>query len=75
MLICYPIKNAAGITISQMSTKGGDYYFVATIRGWKGFYLPTKDANEAYTMAKEIRSRIEANDESVFQDTRYNRTI
>lgn len=47
-------------------------YFVATIYGWRGFYLPyTLSTDKIIAEVKSIRERMDAGDDSVFTDPKY----
>jgi hypothetical protein len=71
-LLGYPIRNISGITIAQyMKEDTREYYFVATINGFRTWYLPTKDINEAYTMTREIQQKIDSGDTAIFYDKTY----
>lgn len=46
-------------------------YFVATVCGWNGFYIPYLPTDEVISEVKEIREKIEADDKEVFENPKY----
>ena len=46
-------------------------YFVATVYGWKGFYITEINSEKIVKEVKEIRRKIEENDEEIFTNPKY----
>ena len=47
-------------------------YFVATVLGWKGFYIPYNlTTQEVIEEVKMIRNKIEGGDEEIFKNPKY----
>ena len=55
----------------MIDTKTEKHYFVATIRGWKGFYFTDKSSNELCREIKAIRNKIDIDDPDIFNDKKY----
>lgn len=59
-------------TIKEMiDTTTEQRYFVATVCGWNGFYIPYLPTDEVISEVKEIREKIEADDKEVFENPKY----
>jgi len=69
-------KWLANCIINEMiDTKTEQRYFVATVCGWSGFYLPYLPTDEIIYEVKSIRDKIENGDSSVFKDSKYYKKI
>jgi len=60
-------------TINEMfDTVTEQRYFVATVYGWKGFYImDNRNSEKIVKEVKEIRRKIEENDEEIFTNPKY----
>ena len=59
-------------TINEMfDTVTEQRYFVATVFGWSGFYIPCLPTDEVISEVKDIREKIEAGDKDVFENSKY----
>ena len=46
-------------------------YFIATVYGWKGFYITEINSEKIVKEVKKIRRKIEENDENIFENLKY----
>ena len=46
-------------------------YFIATVYGWKGFYITEINSEKIVKEVKKIRRKIEENDEEIFTNPKY----
>jgi len=60
-------------TINEMlDTVTEQRYFVATVYGWKGFYImDNRNSEKIVKEVKKIRRKIEENDEEIFTNPKY----
>jgi len=59
-------------TINEMfDTVTEQRYFVATVYGWKGFYITEINSEKIVKEVKKIRRKIEENDEEIFTNPKY----
>ena len=59
------------VILEMLDTETDSRYFVATVLGWHGFYLPYLPTETILSEVRGIMARIEAGDEEVFKDKKY----
>jgi len=58
--------------VEMLDTITEQRYFVATVYGWKGFYIADNINSEKIVKeVKKIRRKIEENDEEIFTNPKY----
>ena len=55
----------------MLDTTTEQRYFVATVYGWKGFYITEINSEKVVKEVKKIRRKIEAKDENIFENPKY----
>lgn len=59
-------------TINEMiDTNTEQRYFVATVLGWNGFYIPYLPTDKVISEIKKIREKITNGDMEIFEDPKY----